>query len=473
MPSSSPWPRPNPCAEQDCATVVPILTPSEMAEVDAAAPEPTEVLIERAGAAVARAVLGRLGGRYGRRVLIVAGKGNNGADGRSAGARLRRMGLGVEIVDPGAEALRIDGVDLVIDAAYGTGFRGRYDAPEVAGVPVLAVDIPSGIDGLTGIAGGRVLNAASTITFAALKPGLLLGDGPAYSGEVEVADIGLDVSGARTHLVTDDDVASRWPPRSRTEHKWSHAVWVIAGSPGMTGAAVLSSSAACRAGAGYVRLSTPGTTSTVGAPIEAVGVPLDQDGWDREVLAGAARFGALVLGPGLGRSESTGASVRAVATASPVPVVVDGDGLAALGASRGLRLSDRVVLTPHDGEYELLSGHRPGPDRIDAARSLASSWGATCLLKGPTTVVARPDGEALVVTSGDARLATAGSGDVLSGIIGALLARGVDTWWAAALAAHVHGRAASRWPWVTGLIASDLPALLPVALDAVGVRAAP
>jgi NAD(P)H-hydrate epimerase len=446
--------------------VTPILTPEEMAAVDAAAPEPVEVLIERAGAAVARAALGILGGTYGRRVLIVAGPGNNGADGRSAGRRLWRRGVRVEIIEP-SELLptsrRVD-VDLVIDAAYGTGFRGSYDAPAVGEVPVLAVDIPSGIDGLTGVAGGRVLAAERTVTFAALKPGLLFDDGATCAGRVEVADIGLDVSGARAHLVTDADVVHRWPHRRRLEHKWSHAMWAIAGSPGMAGAAALVASSAARTAAGYVRLSSPGMETPHRAPLEAVGTPLARDEWDQEVLAGAERFGALVLGPGLGRHESVRRAVRAVATSCPIPVVIDGDGLAALAGATGLRLSDRVVLTPHDGEFEQLSGHRPGPDRLAAARALAAEWRATCLLKGPTTVVARPDGEVLVVTSGDARLATAGSGDVLSGMIGALLARGLEPHWAAALAAHLHGRAASRWPWPTGLVAGDLPSLIPGAL---------
>lgn len=453
--------------------MTPILTPEEMAAVDAEAPEPVEVLIERAGAAVARAALGMLGGTYGRRVLIIAGKGNNGADGRSAGRRLLQRGVRVEIVEPSATVLlspRRD-LDLVIDAAYGTGFRGRYDAPEVGGVPVLAVDIPSGIDGLTGVAGGRVLAAERTVTFAALKPGLLLEDGATRAGRVEVADIGLDVSGARAHLVTDADVALRWPRRSRSEHKWSHAVWAIAGSPGMAGAAGLVASSAARTAAGYVRVSSPGMETPHRAPLEAVGTPLARDEWDREVVADAERFGALVLGPGLGRHESVRRAVRAVASTCLIPMVIDGDGLAALTDATGLRLSDRVVLTPHDGEFEQLSGHRPGPDRLGAARALAAEWGATCLLKGPTTVIACPDGEVLVVTSGDAQLATAGSGDVLSGMIGALLARGLEPHWAAALAAHLHGRAASQWPWPTGLVAGDLPSLIPGALAQLGVPA--
>ena len=173
--------------------MIPVLTPAEMAAVDAAAPEPVEVLIERAGAAVAREALRLLGGAYGRRVVVLAGKGNNGADGRSAARRLERRGVRVEVIDALGAPARLPGADLVVDAAYGTGFRGAYDAPEAGGTPVLAVDIPSGVDGTTGEAAGLVLAATRTVTFAALKPGLLFDPGRSLSGDVVVADIGLDV----------------------------------------------------------------------------------------------------------------------------------------------------------------------------------------------------------------------------------------------------------------------------------------
>ncbi len=356
--------------------------------------------------------------------------------------------------------------DLVIDAAYGTGFRGAWAAP-ATGAPVLAVDIPSGVDGLTGAVAGTSLAAVRTVTFAALKPGLVLAPGAAFAGEVVVADIGLDVSGARAHLVEAADLRAWLPQRAVTAHKWQAAVRLVAGSPGMTGAAHLAARAALRAGAGYVAGSTPGVDDDPRRPTEVVGRPLPVEDWAGAVLADVDRFGALAVGPGLGLAEATVASVRDLVAGAPVPVVVDGDGLTALGADAAPVLGARTaptVLTPHDGEYERLAGHRPGPDRLAAARDLAVATGAVVALKGPATVVAAPDGAVLVATAGDARLATAGTGDVLTGIVAALLAGGLDALRAAAAAAFWHGRAGAVG-WSHGLIAGDLPDRLPIVLD--------
>lgn len=448
--------------------MIPVVTPDEMAAIDRAAPEPVDVLIGRAGAATARAALRLMGGAYGRRVAVLAGPGNNGNDGRDAARRLRARGARVVIHDLTALPDRIDGVDLVVDAVLGTGARPGFRAPAVAkGIPVLAVDLPSGVDGLTGEAGPGVLAAARTVTFAALKPGLLLGDGRGLAGEVEVADIGLDVSGARIGVVTDADVAAVLPARPADAHKWQTAVWVVAGSPGMTGAAHLTARAAQRAGAGYVRLTTPELEDDPGRPTEAVGHAVPAATWGIAVADGAQRFGAVALGPGLGRAPGTEAEVVHVLERVTTPVVVDGDGLAALGPDPAAVLSGRpapTVLTPHDGEMEALTGARPGPDRIDAVRGLAARTGAVVLLKGPTTLVSDPAGTVLAVTSGDARLATAGTGDVLTGIVAALLAGGVDPLWAAAAAAHLHGRAGVVG-FRRGLVAGDLPDLLPLVFE--------
>ena len=208
--------------------MIPIVTPVEMAAIDAAAPEPVEVLIGRAGAAVARVAIEMLGGTYGRRVVVLAGNGN---DGRDAARRLRRRGVRVIEVDAHGAPSMLPSADLVIDAAFGTGFRGDWSAPE-SSAPVLAVDIPSGVDGLTGSESERVLRAERTVTFAALKPGLLLPPGSELTGEIEVADIGLDTSTATASLLTDDDVAAIVPDRLAEAHKWKAAVWVAAGSPG-------------------------------------------------------------------------------------------------------------------------------------------------------------------------------------------------------------------------------------------------
>ena len=449
--------------------MLPVLTPDEMAAVDAAAPEPVDVLIERAGAAIGRAALGILGGTYGRRVVVVAGKGNNGNDGRAAARRLERRGVRVRVVPAQDAPERLPASDLVVDAAYGTGFRGEYQAPDPAGAPVLAVDIPSGVDGLTGAAGGQPAAAVRTVTFAALKPGLLFHPGRALAGEVTVADIGLDTSGATVGLVEGADVAGWVPTRPADSHKWRSAVMIVAGSPGMTGAAHLAARAAQRAGAGMVRVATPGLDADPGLPTEAVGVGAPPAGWEAHVLGQLERIGALVLGPGLGLGAPTVASIQhLVGESGAVPLVVDGDGLTALGNGAAEILARRgpeapVVLTPHDGEFARLAGGPPGNDRIAAARRLAADCGAIVLLKGPTTVVAHPDGRVRLSAVGDARLATAGTGDVLSGMIGALLAQGADAFDAAAGAAWLHGRAAREGPSV-GLVASDLIAALPAVL---------
>lgn len=447
--------------------MLPVLTPAEMAAVDAASADAVDVLIARAGAAVAHHALDLLGGAYGRHVIVVAGPGNNGADGRSAVERLRRRGARVDVLDAATAPAVLPACDLVIDAAYGTGFRGEYTAPDPAGARVLAVDIPSGVAGLTGAVSGRAQAAVRTVTFAALKPGLLLEPGRSLAGEVVVADIGLDVAGAAAGVVEAADVRAWVPDRPADDHKWRAAVLVVAGSPGMTGAARLAAAAAQRAGAGMVRVASPGVDDDRGRPVEAVGLRLPDDGWAEAVAHVLPRFQSLVIGPGLGTAPATQGGIRlALESASATPSVVDGDGLTALGHDAAVAVAARTaptILTPHDGEYERLAGVRPAPDRLDAARSLAAATGAVVLLKGPTTVVADPEGRVRILTTGDARLATAGTGDVLSGIIGALLARGVPALDAAAAGAWLHGRAAQLGP-AEGLVAGDLPALLPGAL---------
>ena len=448
--------------------MIPVLTPEEMAAVDRAAPESVEVLIERAGAAVARAALDLLGGAYGRRVVVVAGKGNNGNDGRAAAVRLRRRGVRVRIMEAAeAEGTRLPPADLVIDAAYGTGFRGEYHAPVApTGAAVLAVDIPSGVDGLTGAANGDAVVADVTVTFAALKPGLLFGEGRARAGVVDVADIGLDAdTAAHNHVVEPDDVGRWFPARPADVHKWDTALRIVAGSGGMVGAAHLCARAAMRAGAGMIHLGAPGVTKP-NPPLEVVGTPLPATGWDDVVLDDLARFGALAIGPGLGRDEAVGAAAVRLIAGAPVPVVVDADGLFALGDGASLegRRGRITVLTPHEGEFARLAGDKPGPDRLGAVRALALRTGATVLLKGAVTVVADPGGDALICATGDDRLATAGTGDVLTGIVGAFLALGLDGFRAAAAAATVHGLA-GHLGWRRGLVAGDLLDHVPAVLS--------
>jgi hydroxyethylthiazole kinase-like uncharacterized protein yjeF len=444
--------------------MIPIVTPEEMGAIDRAAPEPVEVLIGRAGFAVARAAVAMLGGAYGRRVVLVAGRGNNGNDGRMAAQHLRRRGAAVTEFAAGDHPAVLSPADLLIDAAYGTGFHGRWDPPDPGGAAVLAVDLPSGLDALTGDAEGEVIDADLTVCFQALKPGLLFGRGAAAAGSIDVVDIGLDTSSARAHLLTRPDVAGMWPLRRVDDHKWRGAVRVVGGSDGMTGAPRLAAEAAARAGAGLVSVSSP--AGRVDASPELLSPSLPAEGWADAVLGGQlARFGALVVGPGLGRGASVASEARRLVAGAPCPLVVDGDGLFALSEGSSpedvvARRRSPTVLTPHDGEFARLTGNAPAADRIAAVREAADRVGCTVLLKGPTTVVADPTGEVLVVDHGDERLAT---GDVLSGVIAAALARGATGLEAAAAGAWLHADAAHRGP-ASGLVAGDVTARLPEAL---------
>lgn len=449
----------------------PVLTRDEMRAADAAALAEVshETLVRRAGTAVGLAALAMLGGTYGRRVVVVAGKGSNGADGRVAAQLLERRGARVTVLEASAlgDGAGLPACDLVIDGAYGTGFRGTYVAPRVPeGALVLAIDIPSGVDADTGEASGDAVRADRTVTFAALKPGLLQGAGPAQSGAVEVADIGIGFEVPAASLMDDGDVAVLLPPRERGVNKWTNAVAVAAGSIGMEGSAVLCSRGAMAGGAGMIRLGSPGDP-TAAWPTEAVRMHLPAEKWSGAFLDAASKCKAIVVGPGLGTDDAVGEEIRAVVADAPVPLVIDADALTALGdVSSARTLLDKrgapSILTPHDGEYARMTGSAPGEDRLAAARRLAEAVGAVVLLKGPLTAVARADGghpDVLLADAGGPALATAGSGDVLGGIIGAFLARGVGAHQAAALAAHVHGRAASLGPR-EGLVAGDLPALV-------------
>jgi NAD(P)H-hydrate epimerase len=433
--------------------VIPVVTPEEMRAIDAAAPEPFEVLVERAGAAVARVALEELGGAYGRRVVAVCGKGNNGADGRVAARLLRARGVRVVELDAASVPAVLPPSDLVIDAAYGTGFHGTYEAPDAGDAVVVAVDVPSGD-----------VRADVTVTFAALKPSLLFDDGAA--GAVLLEDIGLDVSSARAHVVEPADVLDRLPRRAPDAHKYAAAVVVVAGSPGMTGAASLTSRAVLRAGSGYCRLGVPGAAVSSVAPSEVVAVDLPAEGWSDAALAACDRMRALAIGPGLGRSTKTVNAVRRVIAEAPLPVVVDADGLFALGSVDDAvevlgRRSAPTILTPHDGEFARLAGGPPpaGADRIDAVRDLAARLGATVLLKGPVTVVADPSGPVLLSRLGTPALATAGTGDVLTGVVAAFLAAGLSPLEAGGLGATAHAAAALGGHRI-GLVAGDLPDLI-------------
>ena len=449
---------------KDLTLMIPIVTPNEMKLIDETSNESLDVLIQRAGSAVAWSARKFLNGSYGKRVVVIAGKGNNGDDGRVAASYLRKWGIKTLEYSPKEAPKELPKCDLVIDAAYGTGIRGEYIAP-LTDAPVIAVDIPSGVDGLTGEKMGSPMIADQTITFQALKPGHLIPPGSDHVGKVHVVDIGLDVSNIKTFKIEDSDIAQWLPRRSSTAHKWESACWIIGGSPGMDGALSLAAEAAQRAGAGYVRISTPGTLA-VGS-LESVSHFLPEDSWEQCLETDIHRFSAGVIGPGLAVSSSNIKSIQKAVSDSPIPLVVDGGAIAAVGENQqllGTRKAD-TILTPHDREFEDLVGFRPGPRRLEDALKAAKFTNSIILLKGPVTVVANPEGRCLVVANGDQRLATAGTGDVLSGIIGALLAQGIAGMEAAAMGAWIHAKAGQFLP-ERGMVASDLINVIPEALHA-------
>jgi NAD(P)H-hydrate epimerase len=454
---------------------------------------PLEVLMDRAGRAVAGAVRRRLGGTYGRRVVVIAGKGNNGGDGIVAARHLEGAGVRTDVFELADErgfprpavARALARADVAVDAMYGTGFRGALDGDAAwvaetlaaVAVPVLAVDIPSGVDGLTGRAPGVAVRADATVTFAARKRGLLFEPGRTLAGEVTVADIGIPVGPGDVHVLDEQDVADALPARPPDAHKWHASLSVVAGSRGMTGAALLVGHAALRTGAGMVVLGLPGADAAgraSGSELVVRALPATSDGaldvnGAAEILSEVGRFKALAVGPGLGGAPATRIAVCTLVAEAAVPLVLDADGLNALAGDFSLLRSRLVpaVLTPHDGEYARLANRAVGPDRVEAAGWLAYETRTVVLLKGPGTVVAAPDGRVVVDTTGGPWLATAGSGDVLTGIIGALLARGLPAFEAAAVGAWLQGRAAHHAPSLVGLVASDLVTALPRTLAAV------
>lgn len=468
-----------------------VLTPEQMNAADRATIEagtPVDVLMERAGWGLARAVRDHLGGTYGRRVVLVCGKGNNGGDGLVAARVLRHWGVRTEVFELEAgldrEALvrSLSRADAAVDAMLGTGFRGTLEgdpasaaeAMNVSRAPLIACDIPTGVDGTTGAVEGVAVRAVSTVCFAALKTGLLLQPGAAHAGTIRVEPIGIDVTRAPdepAYHLDEDDVSLLLPVRDVETHKWSAGgLFVVAGQAGMLGAAALVGRSGLRAGAGIVVLGVPGKelasraagseiiTRSLSATSEGV---LDEPA-AKEVLDGLERFRAMAVGPGLGTDERTVAAVRTLVAEAPAPVLVDADGLNALaGDLAPLRGRDApTVLTPHTGEFARLVGDEIGPDRLLASRELAADTGAVVLLKGSTTVIADPSGRAVLNTTGGPWLATAGTGDVLSGIIAGLLAQGVEAFEAAAAGAWIHGAAALDAS-TEGLVAGDVVEALP------------
>jgi ADP-dependent NAD(P)H-hydrate dehydratase / NAD(P)H-hydrate epimerase len=418
-----------------------------------------EAMMERAGRAVADAVLHRYPDA--RRVAAVCGKGANGGDGRIALRVLQEAGRDVteELDDP---------ADVVIDGLFGTGFRGepREDAAALigringAGVPVVAVDLPSGVDASSGEIAGAAVRADVTVTMHGPKVGIVVAPGRFHAGAIEVAPIGIEQRETEHRLVT-EEILSLVPRKREPVTKYSAGtVLVVGGSPGMTGAVCLAAEAAFRADAGYVAVAVPEASLPVveARLLEPVKATLDR------VDELAERASAVAIGPGLGRGDDERALVRRLLAGLELPAVVDADALFEL--EPGEWPAPRV-LTPHAGELARLLGETSewvDAHRLDAVRRAAEQFRCVVLLKGADTLVAAPGEGVLVSDTGGPELATAGTGDVLTGIVAAFLAKGVDARLAAAAAAFAHGRAAELAPQRVGLVASDVIEALPRAL---------
>lgn len=418
-----------------------------------------DAMMERAGRAVADAVLRRYPDA--RRIAAVCGKGANGGDGRIA---LRLL------AEAGRETTESLGGehDVVIDALFGTGFHGepRAEAAELIAAindspaPVVAVDVPSGVDASTGEVAAAAVRADLTVTMHGRKVGLAVAPGRFHAGEVEVADIGLEHTDTRVRRVT-EDILQLVPRRSERDTKYSSgSVLVVGGSPGMTGAVCLAAEAAFRADAGYVAVAVPSSLLPVVETllIEAVKAPRER------VDELAKRASALAIGPGLGRGDEERSLVRRLLAELEVPAVVDADAL--YGLEPAAWPAPRV-LTPHAGELARLIGAESewvGEHRLEALAQAVERYGCVVLLKGADTLVGAPGEAALVCDSGTAALATAGTGDVLTGVITSFLSKGMDARLAAAAGAFAHGRAAALAPHQVGLVASDVIDSLPLAL---------
>jgi NAD(P)H-hydrate epimerase len=426
--------------------MIPILSSSQMRDADATAVAAVGVdaLVNAAGTAVGLTATTMLETCYGARVAVLAGPGLNGSDGRVSARWLKSRGARVDVIEVASQPSSLVGYDLVIDAAFGLGCSRPYAAPHVDGAtPVLAVDLPSGVDSDSGEIMGSPLVANVTLALGALKPAHISGPAAALVGELRFAGLGI-VTEFDDGLIEDHDLESLISIGS-DDHKWVHAVEAFVGSPLMPGAAELVVRGALAGGASMIRLASRGDISGyVRLPPEVVhGIEMTAD----------RRCRAVVAGPGLGFDAASWLRERLAEV--DVPVVLDADGLDRSLLPSAPPSGGPWILTPHDGEFARLTGRAVPANRIEAVRALARDTGCVVLLKGPTTILANPSGTLRVVMSGTPALATAGSGDVLAGLIAATIARGHDALSAGALAAHLHGRAGARM----GVYApsSDLP----------------
>jgi NAD(P)H-hydrate epimerase len=463
--------------------LLPLLTADETRRAEEAHQGSLDELMERAGAAVAEVVLRQFPGR----ATVVCGGGKNGGDGRVCARILREAGREVHVVE-GVGDLATP--DVVVDALFGIGLADapREDAARMielmnaCGRPIVAIDIPSGVDASTGEVPGAAVRASVTVTFGAAKVGLAVAPGRFHAGRVHVAPIGLRPR-EHEHALLPASALLDVPRKSSASTKYSSgSVLVVGGSRGLTGAPILASRAAFRADAGYVAVAAPESTLPVleTVLVEVVKRPLPEDSGGRllprsadAILEAAERADAVAIGPGLGRTDGTVELVRILLERLELPVVLDAD---ALWALEPFARAAPTVLTPHAGELAGLLGtdaRQIDARRLDAVRRAASRFGAVVLLKGADTLVASPREGVLVATYGTPALATAGSGDVLTGIVAAFLAKGMAPRLAAATAAVAHGVASELLELQPGVVASDLLPVLQRALAGHGLQRAP
>lgn len=461
----------------------PLLTAAETRRAEEAHRGSLEELMERAGATVADAVLRRFPGS----VTVVCGKGNNGGDGRVCARVLREAGRDVRVVEGVGD---LGTPDVVVDALLGVGLHDapREDAARMiellnaSGRPIVSVDVPSGVDASTGEVPGAAVRATETVTFGAAKVGLAVAPGRFHAGSVHVAPIGLRPR-EHEHALVPAAALAAVPRKHAGSTKYSAgSVLVVGGSRGLTGAPMLVARAAFRADAGYVAVAAPESTLPVleTGLLEAVKRPLAEDSSGRllprsldGILAAAERADAVAVGPGLGRSDGTVELVRLLLERLDLPVVLDAD---ALWELEPFARAAPTVLTPHGGELGRLLGvdsRELDAHRLDAVRRAASRFGSIVLLKGADTLVAAPREGVLVCDYGTPALATAGTGDVLTGVIAAFLAKGVEPRLAAAAGAVAHGVAAELLEPQRGAVASDLLPALRLALAGHGWQRAP
>jgi ADP-dependent NAD(P)H-hydrate dehydratase / NAD(P)H-hydrate epimerase len=507
-----------------------ILTPAAMKAADTMAAErysmPSLILMENAG----RCVIDKIETIYGTvadaRILVVCGKGNNGGDGFAAARHALDRGAWVTVVmmeseqhlsgDPlimarilaksvhpkltivssfSAARLHKKEFTFLVDALFGTSFHGAVKGKYLSAITWMndqsavrvAVDVPSGLNAETGSVDTAAVRADLTVTMAALKPGFFLDRGREYAGRVSVAEISMPrgaLDGCSVHIyrLGDEDVRRDLPVRSLTAHKYSVGkLCVIAGSRGLTGAALLSAEAAMRSGAGAVILCTPASELSAVAkrtlevmPFPAASTPEGTFALDAvyELSAKIDWADVVLLGPGIAPHAETDIVVRGIIAATRAPIVIDAGGLTALVGDPGVlreRKKYPTVLTPHIGEFARLVNRKASEiehDKIEIARAFARDHGVILVLKGAPTLVAAPDGTVCINATGNPGMATAGSGDVLAGVIASLLAQGNDAFTAARNAVYLHGRAgdlSAREKTQSGMIASDIIDQLPSA----------